>query len=62
MAWSNGKRYFKRYPTKEASYVDFKRIWSSHYRQFPTLALAKKYSGNDRAHIWLRNVTQFYYE
>lgn len=55
---------FARYATKEASYADFKRIWSKptgYYRgQFPTLALAKKYSGNDRASIWLKNVSHFY--
>lgn len=62
MAWSKGKRHFKLYPTKEASYEDFKRLWAKSYGGFPTLAKAKKYSGNDRAHIWLRNVTKFYYE
>lgn len=62
MAWTKGKRHFKAYPTKEASYEDFKRLWAKSYGGFPTLAKAKKYSGNDRAHIWLKNVTKFYNE
>lgn len=60
MSWTGGKRHFKVYATKEASYEDFKRIWAKSYKVFPNLALAKKYSGNDRAKIWLNNVTKFY--
>lgn len=60
MAWSNGQRYFKRYKTKEDSYADFKRIWSSYYQKFPDLKLAKRYSGNDRPYQWLANVKHFY--
>jgi hypothetical protein len=54
----NGK--FARYKTKQASYDDFKRIWSTYYKKFPNHALAKKYSGNDRPQTWLSNVTLFY--
>jgi hypothetical protein len=44
------------------SYEAFKKIWSTWYGQMPTLRTAQIYSGNDRAHTWLANVTQFYYE
>lgn len=60
LSWSGGRRHFKAYPTKEASYEDFKQIWAKYYKVFPTLALARRYSGNDRAHIWLANVIKFY--
>lgn len=60
MAWKNGKRYFKAFETKEDSYADFKRIWSTYYKRFPDLALAKRYSGNDKPNAWLSNVTTFY--
>lgn len=48
------------YPTKEDSYADFKRIWKKSYGGFPTLAQARKYSGNDRAESWLGRVTRVY--
>ena len=60
LEWPNGQRRFKRYATKEDSYKDFKRIWSTYYGKFPDHALAKKYSGNDRPQQWLSNVTHFY--
>lgn len=60
MTWASGKRAFKRYASKEDSYADFKRIWSTHYKRYPDIALAKKYSGNDRPHQWLANVNHFY--
>lgn len=50
------------YEKPEDSYEAFKKIWSTWYGEMPTLATAKRYSGNDRAHIWLANVTQFYHE
>jgi len=67
MQWDKaGNRSFKRYATKEDSYADFKRIWMNpkgwYQGKFPTPFLANKYSGNDRADAWLRNVTKFYYE
>ena len=55
-----GGRHFKRYATKEESYEDFKRIWATYYKRFPDLAMARKYSGNDRAEQWLANVTSAY--
>lgn len=62
-----GIRYngtFAHYKTKEDSYADFKRIWAKptgYYRgQYPTLSLAKTYTGNDRAVAWLSTVTRVY--
>ena len=52
---------FAIYSSKESSYEHFKRIWGDpdgYYRgAYPTIGLARKYSGNDRAEDWLRNVT-----
>lgn len=50
------------YNTPEESYEAFKIIWTRWYGEMPTLATATKYSGNDRAGIWLNNVTNFYHE
>jgi len=44
MTWVNWPREYKTYETKEASYADFKRIWSSYYGGMPNYAKAKKYS------------------
>jgi len=51
---------FKTYRNCEESFLDFERIWSSYYNKFPDIELARKYSGNDRADSWLRNVKNFY--
>ena len=57
----NGK--FVKFATKKQSYNSFKWNWKKHYNSmFPTYKLAKKWSGNDRAISWLRNVTLFYYQ
>ena len=51
------------FSSHEESFKAFKIIWAKVYGgKFPNLALAKKYSGNDRAQIWLNNVTKFYYQ
>lgn len=43
------------------SYIAFKKIWKVGYgNKFPTLAMAKKWSGNDNAPGWIENVTKFY--
>lgn len=56
MHWPNGVRTLKTYSTKQESYDDFKRIWSSFYGRFPDEALARKWTGNDSPDTWLRNV------
>ena len=49
------------YDTQEESYQAFMKIWQTWYWEMPTLKSAQRYSWNDRAEIWLRNVTNFYY-
>lgn len=60
MTWERGFREGKVYNSKEDSYADFKRIWQKHYGGFPTLAMAKKWTGNDNPQNWL-NIVSFYY-
>lgn len=63
MQWNKqGVRSPKWYSTKEESFQDFKRIWSKHYKRFPDLALANKWTGSDNAAQWLRNVKHYYYK
>jgi hypothetical protein len=59
MWWPKGKgsRTPKTYKTHEESYADFKRIWVKSYGKFPDKALAIRWSGNDNADSWLKNVT-----
>ena len=61
MTWKRGFREFKKYKNKEESYKDFKKIWTTYYKWMPNFKKAKKYSWNDRANIWLKNVLYFYY-
>jgi len=49
------------YKTREDSYKAFKKIWAVVYEgNIPTLKEARRYSGNDKAHNWLKNVLNFY--
>lgn len=59
--WDGKNLVPARYATKKESYDDFKDIWIRLYggRDIPTLADAKRYSGDDRAEIWHRNVLIF---
>jgi len=52
--------WFKFYDTPEDSYKDFKRIWSTYYKGFPTVKMAEKWSGKDRVDAWMCNVEKFY--
>lgn len=49
------------YEKPEDSYEAFKIIWRRWYDGLPTLAKAKRWSGNDRAEAWLRNVLHHYH-
>jgi len=61
MEWDeNGKRYIKYHNSKEESYADFIDIWSRLYKVYPTIAEAKRWTGDDNAKTWLKNVN-FYY-
>lgn len=62
MTWQRGIRELKTYKTIEEGKQDFIRIWSTHYKTFPTLRMAEIYSGKDQSVYWLNNVTKFYYE
>lgn len=50
------------YSDPKDSYDAFKKIWSTHYKTFPTLRMAEIYSGKDQSVDWLNNVTKFYNE
>ena len=61
MEWPNGERQLKWYNTTQESFDDFKRVWLRGYGgRFPTLADAKKWTGNDRSKIWLQTVKEKY--
>lgn len=61
MTWKTGKRKLVVYKSKEESYAAFKELWTNHYGGFPTLAQARKYTGNDNAVAWLAIVKKVYY-
>lgn len=50
------------YATQEESYEAFKKIWIKWYGGMPTLASSRRWSGNDNAGNWMKNVTSFYYK
>jgi len=50
-------RYFK---TQEEGFEAFKLIWAKSYKRFPDISLAKKWTGDDNASTWLKNVTLYY--
>jgi len=60
MSWYNGTRYAKTYSSKQESYDDFKRIWTTYYKRFPDYNLAHKWTGGDRTASWLSNVRSVY--
>lgn len=63
----NGKKQIGRnnmciYDDPKQSYDAFVIVWKRWYKGLPNLEKSKRYSGNDRAEIWMRNVLQFYRE
>jgi hypothetical protein len=47
----------ERFNSQEESHARFKEIWINGYSgEYPLIAHAKVYSGNDRAETWLKNV------
>lgn len=53
---------FLPFKTKAESYAKCEKLWMSAYSGgLPTLADAQKWSGNDRAYTWQKNVIHFYY-
>lgn len=61
-AWNNYQRTGKTYATKDEAYADFSRIWTSFYGEYPTYAMAVKWSGNDHPDNWLSIVNQYYHQ
>jgi len=51
---------FVRYETKNDSYKDFMVTWLKYYKVLPDKRASERWSGNDRAEDWLRNVNYFY--
>lgn len=49
------------YGDPQQSYDAFKIVWSKWYGGLPDAEKAKRYSGNDRSNIWLKNVLHFYH-
>ena len=49
-----------KFNSPEESYEAFKIIWQKWYTWMPNYAKAKRWSWDDRASIWLKNVHYFY--
>jgi len=60
MTWENGYREGKTYSSKEESYKDFKELWIRAYGGFPTIEMAKKWTGNHNSNTWYNNVSYYY--
>lgn len=62
MAWDKDgnrfPRYFKSHDDSQKMCIE---IWKRSYKKFPDIALAKKWTGNDKSNTWLSIVTQKYY-
>lgn len=50
------------YEDPKDSYVAFEKIWLAWYAGEPTIEKARRWSGNDNAESWLKNVTAKYEE
>ena len=51
---------FVQFESQEQSFECFKTIWAKWYKKFPDRALAQKWTGGDRADIWLNIVKEYY--
>lgn len=49
------------YDDPSESYEAFKTVWQRWYKGLPNLEKSIRYSGNDRATIWMNNVLDFYH-
>lgn len=62
MAWTKGKRHLRQFSSIAESKSYFVKLWKTRYgNKFPTLKEAKKYTGNDKAAIWLSIVKKHYF-
>ena len=48
------------YNSPSESYIAFKKIWKKWYKRFPNYDMAVRWTGNDKASIWLNNVKLYY--
>ena len=60
MSWPGGIRTLIKFNSTEESHRAFMDLWSRKYEEFPDIALARKYTGNDNAERWLAIVTNYY--
>ncbi len=61
MSWAGGTRHLKKFVSIAANKDAFKKLWVEGYGgKFPTLALAARYTGNDKAYGWLATVKKVY--
>ncbi len=61
MSWSGGKRHLKKFSSIADNKQAFKSLWVRSYGGgLPTLAIATKYTGNDKAYGWLHTVLSVY--
>lgn len=52
--------WFCIYENTDESFEAFKKIWSTHYWELPTIRMAEFWTWKDRAEIWRNNVLYFY--
>jgi len=48
------------YERPEQSYEAFKKIWVTHYKIFPNLKMAQRWTGNSNPSSWIKNVKYYY--
>ena len=62
MYWSkDGVRHLKSYPSTADSFKDCERIWSAYYKSLvPNVAIATRWTGNDKPTEWLHNFNVAY--
>ena len=61
MSWTGGKRHLRSFASINDSKNYFKQLWLRRYGdRLPTKQDAIKYTGNDKAKAWHKNVMTFY--
>lgn len=50
-----------KFKTQEESNEAFVKIWWTWYKEFPTLQMAKRWTWDDKAELWLEDVKYYYY-
>ena len=61
MSWAGGRRHLRSFASRNDAKNYFKKLWVRSYGgRLPTLKDAIKYTGNDKAKAWHKNVMTFY--